>query len=122
MKHSPLLDKSFTFSVNVIKLCEKTHKSWSGKIISHQLFRAATSIGANINEARYAQSRADFISKMHIALKEASETSYWLGLLNEAGLADCAQLVQDVNEIIKMLTATLNTTKKGSERLKRSSE
>ena len=82
--------------------------------LSKQLLRSGTSIGANIAEAQQAQSRADFISKLSIALKEACETDYWLRLLNAADMlsdTEFSSLVNDCREIEKMLTAIIKTSK-----------
>lgn len=83
MKESRLRDLSMDFAVSVLKLCEDIKGHYS---VANQLERAATSIGANIREANYAQSRADFVSKLQIALKECYETEYWLELSERAGL------------------------------------
>ena len=81
MKENPLIDKSLSFASGIIKLHQYLIKTQKETIISKQIVRSGTSIGANINEANYGQSKADFISKMHIALKETAETEYWLKLL-----------------------------------------
>ena len=84
-------------------------------IMSKQMFRSGTSIGANIHEGIQAQSKADFVSKLSIALKEASETSYWLVVLNRADFLDeklYLSLKADVDEIIRILVASIKTTKK----------
>ncbi|MFR1476875.1 MAG: four helix bundle protein [Hydrogeniiclostridium mannosilyticum] len=75
-----LIDKSVAFAARVIKLNQYLTKDKKEHIISKQIIRSGTSIGANIHEANYGQSKADFISKMHIALKETAETEYWLKL------------------------------------------
>ena len=83
-------------------------------IISRQLFRSGTSIGANVRESNNAQSKADFINKLSIALKEADETAYWLELLIESEIIDKQQfekLNKDLNEIIAILTASIKTLK-----------
>ena len=83
--------------------------------MSKQMFRSGTSIGANIHEGIQAQSKADFVSKLSIALKEASETSYWLVVLNRADFLDeklYLSLKADVDEIIRILVASIKTTKK----------
>ena len=88
------------------------------RIISSQLFRCGTSIGANVRESYNAQSRADFISKLHIALKEADETAYWLELLHESEIIDklCFDsMYNDLKEIIALLTASIKTSKKNEE-------
>jgi four helix bundle protein len=87
MKENQLIKLSMDFSVKIIELV-KFLKQKKESIISNQLGRSGTSIGANINEAQYAHSKPDFISKMEIALKESNETSYWLKLLNRTGYID----------------------------------
>ena len=80
MRNDPLSELSLSFAVSVVHLV-KTLKLKKESVISNQIGRSGTSIGANIREAQYAQSKADFISKLQIALKEANETGYWLELL-----------------------------------------
>ena len=80
MEHT-VEQKSFLFAVRIVKLCKHLNTAKKEYVLSKQLLRAGTSIGANIAEAEQAQSKADFISKMNIALKEAVETNYWLRLL-----------------------------------------
>ena len=87
MKENKLTDLSMDFSVDIINLV-KHLKSNHESIIANQIGRSGTSIGANIHEAQYAQSRKDFISKLEIALKEASETGYWLELLHRTNHLD----------------------------------
>ena len=84
MKENKLVDGSFEFAkeiINLVKNLKEQHES----VISNQIGRSGTSIGANIHEAQYAQSKADFVSKLQIALKEANETSFWLKLSYETG-------------------------------------
>ena len=82
-------------------------------VMSKQILRSGTSIGANIAEAQYARSKADFITKMHISLKEASETRYWLKLLYSTSYINSSQtsIIDDCDELIKLLTSTCKTTK-----------
>ena len=82
--------------------------------MSKQVLRSGTSIGANIAEAQYAQSKADFLSKMHISLKEASETKFWLNLLYSTSYINNSHtsIMNDCDELLKLLTATCKTTKK----------
>ena len=87
MKENKLAELSMDFSVDIIHLVRHL-KSNHESIISNQIGRSGTSIGANIHEAQYAQSRKDFISKLEIALKEASETGYWLELLHRTNYLD----------------------------------
>ncbi|MBR2639781.1 MAG: four helix bundle protein [Oscillospiraceae bacterium] len=106
--------KSFDFAVRIVKLYDFLKNRKKEFIISKQLLRSGTSIGANVSEAEQAQSRADFISKLSIALKEAHETKYWLRLLSETGFLDRKQsdsILSDCSEIEKILVSILNTSK-----------
>ena len=85
MADSRLRDLSTDFAVKIIKMCDGVKGHYS---LVNQLERSSTSIGANIHEAQYAQSKKDFISKLEIALKESNETSYWLKLMNQTGRID----------------------------------
>ncbi len=87
MKENKLANMSIEFSVEIVNLVKKLKKDHE-TIISNQIGRSGTSIGANIHEAHYAQSKSDFISKLEIALKEANETGYWLELLDKTGYID----------------------------------
>lgn len=109
-----LLDKSLGFAVRIVKLCNFLQKEKKEHIISKQIIRSGTSIGANANEAAYGVSKADFISKMQIALKETAETEYWLRLLVMTDYIDKKQgesLINDCIEIKRILVASLNTAK-----------
>src|SRR5258707_12965901 len=108
-------ERIFVFAVRVIKLCHR--KPGVSRTLSGQLLRAGTSVGANVEEAQAGQSRADFISKYSIALKEARETHYWLRLLLESG--DCpsetaAPRCQEADEIKRILAAIIVKTKRNS--------
>ena len=108
MKDNTILRKSLAFSVRIVNLHKYLSSQKKEYILSRQICKSGTSIGANIAEAQRAQSTADFVSKMKIALKEASETQYWLRLLHETDyLSDKAfdSLHKDLLEIIKILTA-----------------
>ena len=114
-KDNILLEKSLRFAVRIIKLQKYLLKEKRETIISKQILRSATSIGANANEAVYGISKADFIAKLQISLKETAETEYWLRLLllskyitEDMGLS----LLKDCLEIKKILISTLNTAKK----------
>lgn len=107
-----LADLSMDFAVKVLKLCEQIKGHYS---LVNQLERSATSIGANVREANYAHSRADFVSKLQIALKECYETEYWLELLLKAEL--CAldavsTLLHDCGSLRRILVSSVNTAKK----------
>ena len=111
--NSPLLDKSLDFATQIVLFYEEFSKSKKDTTIAKQLLRSATSVGANINEAIYGNSKADFISKLHISLKETGESIYWLKLLENTKLVnydfDC--LLSIAEEIKRMLIASLNTAK-----------
>ena len=110
--------KSKHFAIRIIHFVKFLQSEKHEQIISSQLFRSGTSIGANIRESYNAQSRADFINKLHIALKEADETAYWLELLHESGIIDKTRfdlIYNDLKEIIALLTASIKTSKKNEE-------
>ena len=112
--NSPLLEKSLVFATQIVLFYESFSKSKKDTTIAKQLLRSATSIGANINEAVYGNSRVDFIAKLHIALKETGESIYWLTLLSRTNLInyDYAALLALSDEIKRMLIASLNTAKR----------
>ncbi len=111
--NSPLLNKSLDFATQIILFYEAFTKSKKDTTIAKQLLRSATSIGANINESVYGNSKADFVAKLHIALKETGESIYWLTLLSRTGLMeyDYPTLLSLADEIKRMLIASLNTAK-----------
>lgn len=118
MKENILIDKSIAFAARIIRLRNHLVKNKKEAVISKQIIRSGTSIGANINEANYGQSRADFISKMHIALKETAETEYWIKLLNMSEYIDdktSTSLLNDCLEIKKMLISSINTAKENTK-------
>ena len=109
-----ILVKSKVFALCIIELYKHLVYDKKEFVISKQLLRCGTSIGANIRESYNAQSKADFINKLHIALKEADETAYWLELLMESEIIDNQQfdsLYNDLKEIIALLTASIKTAK-----------
>ena len=114
MKDNVLIDKTFSFSKRIVKLYKYLTNEKKEYILSKQLLRSGTSIGANIREGKYAQSEKDFISKLSISLKEAAETEYWLELLKDEYLseAEVNSILPDLIEIIKLLTSIINTMKK----------
>ena len=111
MSESLLLSKSKRFALDIIRFCNCLRENKKEHILTKQLIRSGTSIGANIKEAFCGQSRADFIAKLHIALKECSESEYWLELLMESGYCDDNTLLNDCIEIKKMLVSALKTSK-----------
>ncbi len=114
MKENQLIDKSLAFAVRIIKLNRFLIDTKRETVISKQIIRSGTSIGANINEANYAQSKADFISKLHIALKKTAETEYWIKLLAMSHYIDSKMsdsLLYDCIEIKRLLVASIKTAK-----------
>ena len=114
MKENLLIDKSVAFASRIVKLHQHLIKTKKETVISKQIVRSGTSIGANINEANYGQSKADFISKMHIALKETAETEYWIKLLYMSEYIDdkmSSSSLDDCLEIKRILIASINTAK-----------
>ena len=99
MGESKLRELSTDFAVQVIKLCESIKGHYS---LVNQLERSATSIGANIRESNYAHSKADFIAKLQISLKECAESEYWLELLTESGYYSDTQLIDECVELKRM--------------------
>ena len=111
MTDSPLLSKSKSFALEIIKICNEVKTSKRESVLTNQLIRSGTSIGANIREAFYGHSKADFISKLQIALKECSESEYWLELLIEGGYCDNRAALDHCTEIKRILISSINTAK-----------
>ena len=106
--------KSFLFSLRIVKLSNYLQNTKHEFVMSKQLLRCGTSIGANIFEAQQAQRRAEFISKLSIALKEAVETNYWLRLLHATDYLnekEFSSLIEDCRELERLLTAVIKSTK-----------
>ncbi len=113
MKENIVKNKSFTFALNVIKISRLLQQK-KEFVLSKQLLRSGTSIGALVREAEHAESKADFIHKMSIAIKEVNETDYWIELLHKSNLltnSKYASLHDDVSELIRLLTSIIKTTK-----------
>jgi four helix bundle protein len=111
---SIIANKSYTFALEIIKLYKHLIKNKKEYVLSKQVLRSGTSVGANINEAISGQSKRDFVHKLSIALKEGRETSYWLNLLKDSdfiNLTEFTKLNNDCNEIIKILSSIILTTK-----------
>jgi len=114
MAENKLADLSMDFAVEILKICDSIKGHYS---IVNQLERSATSIGANIREAKYAHSKPDFISKLQISLKECYETEYWLELMHRAELlSDISKVMHNCGVIRKMLISSINTAKQNSEK------
>ena len=118
MKESNLIvDKSMAFAVRIVKLYKYLKENKSEYVLSKQVLRSGTSIGANVKEATRAQSKADFNTKMHIAMKEAVETEYWIELLEKTEYLTKPQaesILSDCVELIKILIAITKTVKSNS--------
>ena len=114
MKNNILVDKSIDFAARIVKLHQYLIRVKKESIISKQIVRSGTSIGANIHEANYGQSKPDFIAKMHIALKETAETEYWIKLLQKSEYLDTKtsqSLLADCLDLKRLLISTVNTAK-----------
>lgn len=114
MKESILQQKAFEFALNIVLFYQNYSKKHKDNTLSKQLLRSATSIGANISEAQYGNSKHDFISKLHISLKETGESIYWIKLLKNTKLIEDEEaddLLYKAEEIRRMLVASLNTAK-----------
>jgi len=114
MKESVLRDKSENFAIRIVNLCKYLCDKKKEFILSKQILRSGTSIGANLAEAEFATSKSDFIAKVHISMKECSETLYWLRLLKNTGYITEKWFIDisaECNEIGKMLTASIKTAK-----------
>ena len=118
MKENILIDKSIDFGARIVKLHRYLSETKHESIISKQILRSGTSIGANINEAQYGNSKADFIAKLHIALKETAETEYWLHILQKSEYLDdsmAASMLNDCLEIKRILITSINTAKQKND-------
>jgi four helix bundle protein len=118
MGKSILKEKSFEFAVKVVHFTRSMQTDQKEFVLSRQLLKSGTAIGALIREAEYGQSAADFKNKMYIALKEVNETEYWLQLLDATGLIESrffAALLSDCCEIKAMLIATIKTLRRNEK-------
>jgi four helix bundle protein len=112
---SPLRDKSYAFAIKVVKLCQSLRSEDKEFILSRQILRSGTAIGALIRESEFAASKADFINKLTVSLKEANETEYWFMLLFDTeylSIDDFERLKQECRELIAMLVSSIKTSKK----------
>ena len=118
MSKSIMLEKAKDFAVEIVELCKTIKNEKRENVLTNQLIRSATSIGANIHESKYAQSPADFVSKMQIALKECYESEYWLELLSRTGYIDeitYKSVINNCGSIRRMLISSINTAKNNIE-------
>ena len=116
MKENVLVDLSKQFAVEMVNLCADIKENRKSNILLNQVLRSGTSIGANIHEANYAASKADFINKLQIALKECYETDYWLGLFKDTYMIteeEYKNMFAKCSKIRKLLIASITTAKDG---------
>jgi len=119
MEESPLKKKSYSFALKIISAYKQIVSEKKEYVLSKQFLDAGTSIGALIREAEFAQSKADFISKMNIALKESNETEYWICLLRDSEfitIETANNLKNDNQELLRMLISSIKTAKQNSNR------
>ena len=114
VKDNKLIELSKGFAVDIVNLCTEIKDRRKGNVLLNQLLRSGTSIGANIHEANYASSKADFINKFQIALKECYESDYWLGLFKETKMItddEYTDIYDKCSKIRKLLVASITTAK-----------
>ncbi len=114
LKKNIVKEKSFAFALRIIKLCRFMQNEKREYVLGKQLLRSGTAIGALVREAEQAESKADFIHKMAIALKEANETDYWIELLYQSETLDDKgfhSIKSDITELIKLLTSIIKTSR-----------
>ena len=111
MADSPLITKSKEFALQIIKVCNEVKQNKKESVLTNQLIRSGTSVGANIREAFFGHGTADFIAKLQIALKECSESEYWLELLIESGYYEDKTILDKCVEVKKLLISSINTAK-----------
>ena len=117
MNDGIVAQKSYDFAIRIVKLYKYLSKEHNEYVLSKQVLRSGTAIGALIREAKFAQSKADFISKMSIALKEANETHYWIDLLHDTEYINnnmYLNIEKDINEIISLLVSIVKSSKNNS--------
>jgi four helix bundle protein len=122
-RNNLIVDKSYKFALRIIKLYKFLVEEKKEYVLSKQVLRSGTSIGANINEAQSAESKSDFIHKMGIALKEVRETSYWLNLLKDSEYFDIksfTSIEDDCSELLKLISKIILTSKENINKSKRS--
>lgn len=115
MSKNVVRDKSFAFALRVVKLAQYLQQEKHEFVLSKQVLRSGTSIGALVREAEHAQSKADFINKMSIALKEANETEYWIELLHQSDYITTdsyTSIHPDIEELLKLLVSIVKTSRK----------
>ena len=123
MAESILKTKSYHFAIRIVRLAQMLQSDRMELVLSRQILRSGTSIGALVREAEFGQSKADFVHKMSVALKEANETHYWLSLIFDTGYMEeslSVSLKKDCEEIISLLVSTVKTSRKSLKEKERS--
>ena len=115
MSERPLMIKSKAFALEVIRACKVLREAKCESALINQFLRSGTSMGANIREAFYAHGKADFVAKLQIALKECSESEYWIELLIESGYYNDKELLNKCIEVKRILIASINTAKENTK-------
>lgn len=113
-KENVVMSKSYTFALRIIKIYKYLVAEKKEYVLSKQLLRSGTAIGALIKESEHAQSKADFLNKMNVALKEANETEYWIELLRDSeylSTTESLSILEDSTELIRLLISIVKTTK-----------
>lgn len=113
-KENQIVEKSYYFAIRIVKMTKLLTARRTEDVLTRQILKSGTAVGALISEAVFAQSKADFINKYSIALKEANETKYWLGLFHDTEIIsekEYASIYPDCVELVKILVAILNTLK-----------
>ncbi len=118
VENNVLAEKSIEFAIRIVNCYKYLTKQKHETVMSKQVLRSGTSIGANVHEAIYAQSKADFVNKMNISMKEAGETSYWLTILHRTEYIDTEMynsIDSDLKEILKIIASTIKTSKSNEQ-------
>ena len=115
LNESPLMIKSKSFALDVIRVCKELRAAKCESALINQFLRSGTSIGANIREAFYTHGKADFVAKLQIALKECSESEYWIELLIESGYYNDKSLLDKCTEVKRILIASINTANENNK-------
>ena len=118
VENNVLAEKSIEFAIRIVNCYKYLTKQKHETVMSKQVLRSGTSIGANVHEAIYAQSKADFVNKMNISMKEAGETSYWLTILHRTEYIDTEMynsIDSDLKEILRIIASTIKTSKSNEQ-------
>ena len=120
VENNVLAEKSIEFAIRIVNCYKYLTKQKHETVMSKQVLRSGTSIGANVHEAIYAQSKADFVNKMNISMKEAGETSYWLTILHRTEYLDTEMynsIDSDLKEILRIIASTIKTSKSNEQQI-----